>query len=215
MKNFDELKESIRKYLLAPDQKVDGVYTANVKTEQPAFRLLFADTQLNQIFDAWVKGKNHTKIAGLWLSGMDVNWSLLYKEKQVKRIDAPTYPFKRESYWMKQMTSQAVTHSESKQSKLHPLLHKNTSDFFGQKYSSFFKIGDPILVKYNDKEKYVLPNLITIEMFHEAILLATSNRENIWSIENVHWHSPILIVDDAQEVHTNLSVIEDDGENVS
>ncbi|MCD4503427.1 SDR family NAD(P)-dependent oxidoreductase [Chromobacterium piscinae] len=215
VKSFDELKENIRKYLLAPDQKVDGVYTANVKTEQPAFRLLFADTQLNQIFDAWVKGKNHTKIAGLWLSGMDVNWSLLYKEKQVKRIDAPTYPFKRESYWMKQMTSQAVTHSESKQSKLHPLLHKNTSDFFGQKYSSIFKIGDPILVKHNDKEKYVLPNLITIEMFHEAILLATSNRENIWSIENVHWRSPILIVDDAQEVHTNLSVIEDDGENVS
>ncbi|MEN6081348.1 hypothetical protein, partial [Chromobacterium piscinae] len=62
---------------------------------------------------------------------------------------------------------------------------------------------------------YVLPNLITIEMFHEAILLATSNRENIWCIENVHWRSPILIVDDAQEVHTNLSVIEDDGENVS
>jgi acyl transferase domain-containing protein/acyl carrier protein/NADP-dependent 3-hydroxy acid dehydrogenase YdfG len=214
-KNFDELKKNLKKYLLSPDQKAEGVYTANVKAEQNAFKLLFSDIQLNQIFDEWVKNKDHTKIAGLWLSGMHVNWNLLYGAKQVKRIEAPTYPFKRESYWLKQITSKEPFQSVGQLEKLHPLLHKNTSDFFGQRYSSVFNIGDPFLVKLDDNEKYVLPNLATIEMFQEMIFLATNNRENRWSIEDVHWNSPILISNGAKELHTNLLVMEDDGENVN
>jgi acyl transferase domain-containing protein/enoyl-CoA hydratase/carnithine racemase/acyl carrier protein len=40
------------------------------------------------------------KIALLWLSGVEVDWSLLYGNRQPQRIAAPTYPFAKHAYWL-------------------------------------------------------------------------------------------------------------------
>lgn len=42
------------------------------------------------------------RLAQLWVSGVCVDWNLLYKEIKPNRITLPNYPFVKESYWIEQ-----------------------------------------------------------------------------------------------------------------
>lgn len=212
-KDLGDLKEKLQRCLLPLDKKVDGVYAANTKNEFNAFKLLSSDARLNQMFDEWVINKDYPKIAGLWVSGIDINWNLLYSTKKVKRIDTVTYPFKKERYWIKQVLMSEEVRFSSDLEKLHPLLHKNTSDFFEQRYSSTFHAGDKFLIKSNDKEQYVLPSTSCIEIIQEAVFQATNNRESRWHIKDVCWKNPV-IVSKTLELNTSLEVFEGDDENI-
>lgn len=47
-----------------------------------------------------IERKELSRLAELWVSGVKIDWRLLYKAGLPRRISAPTYPFARQRYWM-------------------------------------------------------------------------------------------------------------------
>jgi acyl transferase domain-containing protein len=69
-----------------------------------------------------------TKLAQLWVSGVDIDWQLLYPNQKPQRISLPTYPFARERYWIPTTDEQSkiVGGPAGQIAKLHPLLESFT-----------------------------------------------------------------------------------------
>ncbi|HYC88474.1 MAG TPA: SDR family NAD(P)-dependent oxidoreductase [Thermoanaerobaculia bacterium] len=52
--------------------------------------------------DSLLAGGELEKLARLWVLGVDVDWSLLYRGATPRKVSMPTYPFARERYWIEQ-----------------------------------------------------------------------------------------------------------------
>jgi acyl transferase domain-containing protein len=66
-----------------------------------------------------IEKKEITQLAQLWISGVEIDWQLLYLNEKPQRISLPTYPFARKRYWI-DTTSRPV--SSGKMPRLHPLI---------------------------------------------------------------------------------------------
>ena len=74
-------------------------------------------------FHVVLENRDLVKLAKLWIRGIEVDWSLLYKHSNPKRISLPTYPFRKERYWINvpkcdppvDQINEGEIHSESKQ----------------------------------------------------------------------------------------------------
>ena len=52
-----------------------------------------------------ILNRNFAKLAQLWISGVEVDWSKLYRDSKPCRISLPCYPFARERYWISSGTN--------------------------------------------------------------------------------------------------------------
>ncbi len=96
---FSDLKELIHKltgYLQEKDG-IDGLYHNHLEKGKGKAGLKESVTAsaINELIQ---KGK-FTKLASLWVSGVKIDWKLLYGEKQFTRIPLPTYPFEKRRVW--------------------------------------------------------------------------------------------------------------------
>ena len=73
-----------------------------------------------------VAQRDWNKIAQIWLSGGEVDWSLLYaaEDKLPGKINAPTYPFAKHSYWLPdtELVVDSITLGESAAVKIDPII---------------------------------------------------------------------------------------------
>jgi len=72
----------------------------NSKTAPAQFRELTEGEAGLAFIHSLIAQCDWDKIALLWLSGVEVDWSLLYGDRQPQRIAAPTYPFAKHAYWL-------------------------------------------------------------------------------------------------------------------
>lgn len=86
-------------------------------------------------------------LAELYIQGYRLNFEGLLGEGYAK-ISLPTYPFARESYWVSagpidNLSRRSVAAKTDRPlaapNRLHPLVHENTSDVEGQRFSSTFR----------------------------------------------------------------------------
>ncbi|MQA07913.1 MAG: SDR family NAD(P)-dependent oxidoreductase, partial [Pseudonocardiaceae bacterium] len=84
-------------------------------------------------------------LLGSWVRGGGVDWHSLYADTSNApgRISLPTYPFADETYWLPIITDNGAP-APSAPARLHPLVHENTSDLGGLRFTSTF--DDPATV---------------------------------------------------------------------
>src|SRR5262249_59260201 len=81
------------------------------------------------------------RLAALWVQGLEVDWHQLYDVvlagggRTPRRISLPGYPFAREHCWIPDVSPLQAPRARVT-SFLHPLLHRNTSTFFSQRFRS-------------------------------------------------------------------------------
>ncbi len=97
--NKDELIEKLSTYLNS-NNNVDGIYTGSSKDNRQRTNLLEHDEDVNELIEKWISKKKYSGIAEFWVSGMDMNWELLYNGTNLNRVSLPTYPFSRDRYWI-------------------------------------------------------------------------------------------------------------------
>jgi acyl transferase domain-containing protein/acyl carrier protein len=61
-------------------------------------------------------------LSELWVSGVDVDWSVLYRGADAKRVGLPTYAFQRERFWLGASSGVGDMASVGQSSAAHPLL---------------------------------------------------------------------------------------------
>src|SRR5579859_8010622 len=137
------------------NQIATGVYTAQVKkkslgTGSPSsdVTLFETDEDGQSLLHIWYQKRNLAKIAQVWVRGVHVDWRLLYGVEEgvasalPRRVSLPTYPFARERYWLPTPASSTTIFGASRQATtpatLHPLVQRNTSTLWEQRFSSTF-----------------------------------------------------------------------------
>ncbi|MCZ8519623.1 MULTISPECIES: SDR family NAD(P)-dependent oxidoreductase [Paenibacillus] len=155
-------------------------------------------------------------LAELYVQGVEADWRVLVPEKGLPPLHLPTYPFARERYWIPEEEEAAevpagmVTRAAYQ---LHPLLHRNTSDFTEQRFTSVFSGREFFLKDHIVKERRVLPGVAYMEMARAAAAqsLGTDMDTARLSLSHIVWARPIVVGDSQEEVHIGLYP-EDNGE---
>ncbi len=76
-----------------------GVFTGNAKTSIVKSGLINGGRAGSEFINIIIKDRELSRLAELWVYGVEVDWRLLYKDCAVYRIPLPVYPFNKERYW--------------------------------------------------------------------------------------------------------------------
>nr|WP_246027806.1 MULTISPECIES: SDR family NAD(P)-dependent oxidoreductase [Paenibacillus] len=94
-----ELEEKLESFL-AGDEETDGLYLGQAKKNKDILAVLETDEDMASMVDSWIGKGKFTKLAELWVKGLDIDWNRLYGNTRPRRISLPTYPFAKERYWV-------------------------------------------------------------------------------------------------------------------
>lgn len=185
-----ELVRNLQKSIEASDNLstemliAEGVYDARAHKHSLD---VFSKDDFSEILTEWFAKNKQEKILNAWLKGFDIDWSVMYSEQgnnennSPRRISLPTYPFEKNRYWAVQNQSLVkepvkidlgVQSSNHLISKLHPLVHQNTSTLSLQKFSSQFTGNEFFLNDHQILGKKVIPSAAMLEMGRTAASLA-------------------------------------------
>ena len=110
VESFEDLKEKLTKFLKC-ESNVEDLYRGQVKRVPEAANN--DSEELTEEIKGWIRQRSYTKLLGLWVKGMDVDWNMFYKNTQVHRISLPTYPFAEDRCWIKEPGAQNLNHQPS------------------------------------------------------------------------------------------------------
>jgi amino acid adenylation domain-containing protein len=95
----DELRMRLRHWLDGGESVV-GVHHGSVPKSASAAAHDPVDAELERALARWARQGHFEKLASLWVSGFAFDWRALYGPRAPRRISAPTYPFRKQRYWL-------------------------------------------------------------------------------------------------------------------
>ena len=205
VRSAEELREKLKNFLERRDV-IDGLHRGQVKRNKDTLTFFSADEELQEALDKWIQRGKYSKLLDLWVKGVSFDWNKLYSEDKPNRISLPTYPFARERYWVEK-GSRFTVHGSQLKSKLHPLVHENTSNLEEQRFSSTFTGDEYFFADHRVQGQKVLPGLAYPEMARAAVEQAAgplSENQTGIQLKNIVWARPIVANGHAQAVHIGL-----------
>ncbi|HVI53489.1 MAG TPA: SDR family NAD(P)-dependent oxidoreductase, partial [Luteibacter sp.] len=195
------LREKLSAYA-AGDTVIDDLYRGQVKKNKDALAALSHDEDMDDIAQAWIAKGKFGKLLDLWVKGLSVDWQRLYAGDRPRRISLPTYPFARERYWVA-VAPAAIATSDAAES-LHPLLHRNTSDVAGLRFSTRLGGSEFFLADHVVRGERMLPGVAQLEMARQAARLVMGDVDSPLSLRHVAWIRPVTVGADGLELHIAL-----------
>lgn len=158
-------------------------------------------------------------IAELYVQGYSLDFEKLFRNEGYSRISLPTYPFARERYWVPEPTSNPsanVTEILSITNVIHPLLQRNTSNIFEQRFSSTFTGKEFFIADHIVKGERILPGVAHIEIARAALCqsLGRFDEEKLGvRLKNIVWLQPIVVKD--RPIEIKIGLFPDGGEKLT
>ncbi|KAF9396675.1 hypothetical protein CPC16_010246, partial [Podila verticillata] len=197
----DELKERLSGYARG-EAAQEGAYQGELKRSQEALALFRVDEGMQKAIEVWVAKSKLSKLAQLWVQGLELEWGQLYGEAKPQRMSLPTYPFAKERYWVPQTVVQGGPERQ-----LHPLVHRNTSNLSEQRFSTMLTGEEFFLCDHVVRGQRVVPGAAQLEWARVAVTLASDDEGGTTELsvllQEVTWLRP-LVVTQPQEVHIRL-----------
>jgi polyketide synthase PksL len=220
VRTVGELVEKLEAYLKGKEES-EGRFEGQVKRNQEMLKLLSAEGTLQDAVAKWIEQGKANKVVELWAKGMEVEWEKLYGENKPKRMGLPVYPFAREQYWQEMNRRGAEEIGEirgdGRVGALHPMLHRNISDFNEQRYSTNLNGEEFYLrdhrVRVDGSMQKVMPGVAYLEMVRAAIeeaLPQAKGQKVVLELRDTVWARPI-IVSRNKEVSIRLLTTEGQG----
>ncbi|WP_186019656.1 SDR family NAD(P)-dependent oxidoreductase [Burkholderia gladioli] len=151
------------------------------------------------------------RLADLFVQGVELDWARLFEGQRYRRVSLPTYPFARERYWVPEGGNANAVAGASAQSAahLHPLVHRNTSDLGGQRYSTWLDGEESFLRDHVVRGQRVVPGVVQLEWARAAVHLALGRAGAGASIrlEQVSWLRPLVV---ANPITVQIGLAEND-----
>ncbi|MGN4085321.1 SDR family NAD(P)-dependent oxidoreductase, partial [Burkholderia gladioli] len=151
------------------------------------------------------------RLADLFVQGVELDWARLFEGQRYRRVSLPTYPFARERYWVPEGGNANAVAGASTESAahLHPLVHRNTSDLGGQRYSTWLDGEESFLRDHVVRGQRVVPGVVQLEWARAAVHLALGRAGAGASIrlEQVSWLRPLVV---ANPITVQIGLAEND-----
>lgn len=167
--SMEQAKERLQAFIDGSIRKEDCFYSSEEGTKLAEFRKNYdnAEEMVHQL----INQKQFREVLALWADGLRINWSA-YADGKVERISLPTYPFAKERYWypdvcdsFDELVGKAVNEPS-----LHPLLQKNVSNLYEQKFASTFTGDEYFLSDHVVNGRKTLPGAAYLEMARAACM---------------------------------------------
>ncbi len=178
-RTYEELKMKLNQFL---NGGAADIYSNAIKGK---------NIDLEEIED--IEHKSSSEIARLWTLGYKVNWSKI--EEKGNRVSIPTYPFKKERYWIGSADRIKVIESEDestvKNKWLHPFVQENTSEITKFQYSTNRKQCEELLDICKIKNYSVCSNTVLLEIatvISKKILHYTKCK-----MKHILWYQPMVL----------------------
>ncbi|ELR72054.1 Malonyl CoA-acyl carrier protein transacylase [Fulvivirga imtechensis AK7] len=196
--NKEELKQKFNDFL-EDNENIENLFHYNIQTKKGATQ---PAVDGNEDLSALIREKQFEKLAGLWVSGMEIDWSLLYKQGVPKRLSLPGYPFARERYWFSVKEKENTPAVSGHTNYLHPLVQTNVSTFREQKFASLFTGEEFFFADHMVGTQKILPGVAYMEMARVAGELSGGARVRF--IRNLVWVKPLIVDDNAKQAEVSL-----------
>ena len=189
---------------------VEGLHLGRSQNLKGTMSVFDAEEDLSSIVDRWIERGSWERLARLWVNGFRLDWHRLHGSARPTRISAPTYPFAQETYWFT-ATDAAQSHaapSGGEVRPLHPLLHRNTSNFHGQSFESCLTGRESFLADHVVNGLKILPGVAYLEMARAAMAVSSDVSQGgqlAVCIRNVAWSSPIIVAQAPAVVRISLA----------
>ncbi|MGL4203985.1 MAG: SDR family oxidoreductase, partial [Enterobacter roggenkampii] len=198
-----ETKEALREKLagwLSGAEEREGVYSARSGKERETLSLFGTDDGLREAVRGWQREGRYERLLSLWVKGLPVEWEDFYQGVRVQRQHLPVYPFSGERYWHDEGVG--VKEPVGRQ---HPLLHGNTSDINGLRYSSTFYGRERFLSDHQVNGEKMMPAVVHLEIARAAAHQAIphTQRDRV-VISDVTWIRPLIAEDSPVQMHISL-----------
>ncbi|WP_414169804.1 SDR family NAD(P)-dependent oxidoreductase [Streptoverticillium reticulum] len=159
------------------------------------------DERQQSLVRAWTADKDLRRLAQAWVDGCVVDWPALHADPAPLRLPLPTYPFAEERYWVEPKRRATSTSTAV----LHPLLHRNTSGFAAQRYTSTFTGDEDFLTGHRVQGRKVLPGAAYLELALAAVADASgAARPTGMALTGVVWSRPFQVGDRPRDLHITL-----------
>nr|WP_010097990.1 beta-ketoacyl synthase N-terminal-like domain-containing protein [Ornithinibacillus scapharcae] len=208
--NLDQLVDNLEVFLKG-DTDIDDFYVGTTKGSNEGISILANDEDMTQIIDLWVNKGKYAKLLQFWVRGFHVDWEILYQNDKPARISLPTYPFAKEEYWIPNH-EETRSSSNHKNGTVHPLVHANTSDILGQRFSSQFTGSETFFKPGIEEKEHILMNEAHIEMARIASTLYIHNEHSNLVLKDVCWNDPVTIDELSKKI--NIVLYEQDNEEI-
>lgn len=224
VESVKELEDKLKGFIEGREG-IDELYRGQVKQNKDTLAIFAADEDMAITIEAWITKRKYSKLLDLWVKGLVFDWNKLYTDFKPRRISLPTYPFSRERHWVPQIDTNSGANIKSAAlntdkslvfaNVLHPLLHQNTSDFSGQRYSSTFTGHEFFLTDHKVKGQMVLPGVASLEMARGAVCLAAGlsiKSQSGIRLKQVVWTRPLIV---NQPVKVNVRLFPEDNNEIT
>nr|WP_185929342.1 SDR family NAD(P)-dependent oxidoreductase [Paenibacillus sp. SDF0028] len=184
--DIDELRDKLMGFL---EDKTDipGLFKSIPQSEGISRFLMDGEEGMefvNQLF----RNRKLAKLASVWVTGVDLDWKLLYSGSYPRRISLPLYPFKRERYWLDRRSHGKLGLVSGR---IHPLIDKlqpELSLWSELVYQKTVQSSEPLTNHYQILGRTLLPGMSCLEMVYSAFNHTRGDRNFI--LADVSWRKP-------------------------
>jgi len=132
VKSIEDLLSKLAAFIEGRRDVADA-FQGQKKLNKEAVGVISRDEELKEIIiERSIAQAKLTRLADLWVKGLDLDWSRLYGEAKPQRIELPGYPFAKERYWIDPEPTETAN---PRPAILQPLPPANTSETRGLSFA--------------------------------------------------------------------------------
>jgi len=210
--SLKELEEKLAGYI-AGETEQEGLYPGKARSQKEILSFFADDEDMQTTVESWLARRKYARLLRLWVNGYDIQWEKLYQghEPLPQRISLPAYPFMRTRYWPDIVAGTPITFTPAAASSfMHPLVHRNTSTFATQRFSSTFSGQEFFLKDHVVDGKKLLPGVAYVEMIKEAMMQSGGDNSQLIQVDNMAWIQPLSVNGHPEKIDISLTPRDND-----
>lgn len=142
-RDYKEFKDLLLQACDDRDDLESRILISNKNIDSNPGRDWLEDDDWEDVIKLFSAKKQYEKLIQIWVSGVDVDWGLLYEETKPGKISIPTYPFLKKRCWLESFKEQKHSQIASLNVEgVHPAIDENASKLFGSCFKKYVNAGD-------------------------------------------------------------------------
>ncbi|UCH96091.1 MAG: SDR family NAD(P)-dependent oxidoreductase, partial [Candidatus Aminicenantes bacterium] len=209
---MQELQEKLAAFCQGKED-IEHLYVGNTKDSKSELEQLVEGAAGKEFVRGIMNSREYAKLARLWVSGVGIDWKLLYTDRLRQRISLPGYPFAGKRYWALDgsRASPGSGGKNGRSSGLHILIDSEVKEDNGSapKGPDRGPAVPRFKKRFSGQEFFIedhihtLPAVVYLEMLRAAGNLA-HRYSRVNRFQDVVWSHPLIVKGQPKEVTIEL-----------